>query len=42
MFKNTDELLRHLDLTGWSENRRLEFKSGQEWDTLKPSLVRGA
>ena len=41
-FKNTEELLRHFYLTGWSEGRQLEFKSGQEWKDLKLGLVKGA
>ena len=42
VFKDVEELLRHLDLTGWSEGRQLEFKSGQGWDDLKQGLVKGA
>ena len=42
MFKSAADLLRHLDLAGWSERRDLEFKSGLAWDALKPKLVRGA
>lgn len=42
VFENINELLKHLNLTGWSENRHLEFKSGQGWDVLKPSLARRA
>lgn len=42
MFKTAADLLRHLELAGWSERRDLEFKSGQAWDALKPGLVKGA
>lgn len=42
MFRNTEELLKHLDLAGWSEGRRIELKPGQEWDVLEPELVKGA
>ena len=41
MFKTAADLLRHLELAGWSERRDLEFKSGQAWDALKPGLVKG-
>ena len=42
MFKSTEKLLSHLDLKGWSEDRQLEFKSGQKWNDLKSGIVKGA
>lgn len=42
VFKNAEELLSRLDLKGWSEDRQLEFKSGQKWKDLKSGIVKGA
>lgn len=42
MFKSTEDMLRYLDLAGWSERRDLEFKEGKKWDGLKPKLAKGA
>ena len=42
MFKDTGELIRHMELRHWLEREDLEFKSGMAWDELRPKIAKTA
>ena len=42
MFKDAEELIRHMELRHWLEKEDLEFKSGVGWSDLRPKLVKTA
>lgn len=42
MFKDAEEMIRHMELRHWLEKEDLEFKAGSEWNALRPKLVKTA
>lgn len=42
MFKDIEDLIRHLELRHWLEKEDLEFKSGVGWSELRPKIVKTA
>ena len=42
MFKDAEDLIRHMELRHWLEKEDLEFKSGMGWSELRPKLVKTA